>query len=159
MALVGDRASFREDDVFEGETCQKSVGFHHLGKNSSDEGKAACEAKTADLALLFAPVTPARRKGTDGVLRATPIDENRPISGRTPLEKRYSAIPDCLPTRSFSSGRPRSELALPGGEGGACAARVFCARPVLSDGHGCETKPRRPPRAALAPESLKETNS
>ena len=38
---LGIVASFREDDLFEGETCQKSGGFYHLGKNSSEEGKVA----------------------------------------------------------------------------------------------------------------------
>lgn len=41
LPWLGIVASFREDDLFEGEICQKSGGFHHLGKNSSEEGKVA----------------------------------------------------------------------------------------------------------------------
>lgn len=29
--------------IFKGETCQKSSGFHHLGKDSNEEEKAARE--------------------------------------------------------------------------------------------------------------------
>ena len=54
---LGIVASFREDDLFEGETCQKSGVFHRLGKNSSEEGKAACGRRFADKALLFASIS------------------------------------------------------------------------------------------------------
>ena len=50
---LGIAASFREDDLFEGEICRKSGVFHRLGKNSSEEGKAACGRRFADKALLF----------------------------------------------------------------------------------------------------------
>lgn len=36
---LGIVASFREDDLFEGETCQKSGVFHHLGKRPMGRGK------------------------------------------------------------------------------------------------------------------------
>ena len=50
---LGMVASFREDDLFEGETCQKSGGFHHLGKNSSEEGKVARKRQFADHCARF----------------------------------------------------------------------------------------------------------
>ena len=90
---MGIVASFCEDGVFEEETCQKSGGFHHLGKNSSEEGRAACEANPVDLALFFALLTPVCRKGRGDALRGLPVDENHSISGRFPLEKRLLAGP------------------------------------------------------------------
>lgn len=63
MALVGDSGIFREDDVFEGEICQKSGDIHHLGKRSMGKGKAARERRFADLALLFASISVAFSKG------------------------------------------------------------------------------------------------
>lgn len=77
------------------------------------KGKAARERRFADLALLFASLTPARRKEADGALRATPIDENRPISGRTPLEKWHTLPRErtqdeglFVPALSWGAGSP-----------------------------------------------------
>ena len=53
LPWLGIVASFREDDLFEGETCQKSGGFHHLGKNSSEEGKVARKRQFADHCARF----------------------------------------------------------------------------------------------------------
>lgn len=60
---LGIVTSFREDDIFKGETCQKSGGFHHLGKRSMGKGKAARERRFADLALLFASISVAFSEG------------------------------------------------------------------------------------------------
>lgn len=84
LSFAGEVVAPFWSGIFEGETCQKLGGFHHLGKGRSEKGKAACEAKSADLALFFALLTPARRKGRGNALRGLPADENRPISGRTP---------------------------------------------------------------------------
>ena len=54
LPWLGIVASFRKDDLFEGETCQKSGGFHHLGKNSSEEGKVARKRQFADHCARFA---------------------------------------------------------------------------------------------------------
>lgn len=42
-----------EGCIFKGETCQKSGGFHHLGKNSSEEGKVARKRQFADHRARF----------------------------------------------------------------------------------------------------------
>lgn len=45
------------------------------------------DSRNAELALLFASLSSARHKGRGNALRGLPVDENHPISGRTPLEK------------------------------------------------------------------------
>ena len=81
---LGIVASFREDDLFEGETCQKSGGFHHLGKNSSEEGKVARKRQFADHCARFV-----------WVLRVLGVLARSPTKG-VEVEGRSCLLLDCI---------------------------------------------------------------
>ena len=84
LPWLGIVASFREDDLFEGETCRKSGGFHHLGKNSSEEGKVARKRQFADHCARFV-----------WVLRVLGVLARSPTKG-VEVEGRSCLLLDCI---------------------------------------------------------------
>ena len=81
-----DSAPLLRDMHFrEGESCQKSGILHQIWRRAREERETACKHNATDLALCLQVVRGHTAQGGDGVFRGLPVDEFRPISGRSPL--------------------------------------------------------------------------
>ena len=75
---------FAECAISRGGSCQKSGGFHQLGKRAREEGAPPRSCGVADLALYLRSLAASKYEGREAPSEGPSVDENLPISGRSP---------------------------------------------------------------------------
>ena len=78
------RAPFLLSAQFRGGSCQKSGGFHQLGKRAWEEGAPPRSCGVVDLALYLRSLAASKCERREAPSEGPSVDENLPISGRSP---------------------------------------------------------------------------